>query len=162
MRLYSVPADAKESIIWFIRTFRTVLQILPVFGFNSAKYDLNLFNSYLLPILMSERDIEPTVIKKANQSISSSVSRLVIFSSWLKWMNEERRVLILSWNLTKLQRPKVISLTNGLMTSKNCKIQNLLRIEVSSVKSAVATPSKQNTQNTWTFYKWSDYRSRSD
>ena len=44
--------------------------VLPVFGFNSAKYDLNLIKSYLLPILINERDIEPTVIKKANQFIS--------------------------------------------------------------------------------------------
>ena len=44
--------------------------VLSVFGFNSAKYDLNLIKSYLLPILVNERDIEPTVIKKANQFIS--------------------------------------------------------------------------------------------
>ena len=40
--------------------------VLPVFGFKSAKYDINLIKSYLLPILINERDIEPTVIKKAN------------------------------------------------------------------------------------------------
>ena len=34
------------------------------------KNDLNLINSYLLPFLVNERDIEPTVIKKANQFIS--------------------------------------------------------------------------------------------
>ena len=44
--------------------------VLPVFGFKSAKYDLNLIKSYLLPILVNERDIEPTVIKKVNQFIS--------------------------------------------------------------------------------------------
>ena len=44
--------------------------VLPVFGFNSAKYDLNLIKSYLLPILVNERDIEPTVIKKTNEFIS--------------------------------------------------------------------------------------------
>ena len=43
--------------------------VLPLFGFNSAKHDLNLIKSYLLPILVNERDIEPTVIKKANQFI---------------------------------------------------------------------------------------------
>ena len=42
----------------------------PVFGFNSAKYDLNLIKSFLLPILVNERDLEPTVIKKANEFIS--------------------------------------------------------------------------------------------
>ena len=44
--------------------------VLPVFGFNSAKYDINLIKSYLLPILVNERDIEPIVIKKANQFVS--------------------------------------------------------------------------------------------
>ena len=41
-----------------------------MFGFNSAKYDLNLIKCYLLPILVNERDIEPIVIKKVNQFIS--------------------------------------------------------------------------------------------
>ena len=44
--------------------------VLLVFGFNSAIYDLNLIKSFLLPILVKERDIEPTVNKKANQLIS--------------------------------------------------------------------------------------------
>ena len=41
--------------------------VLPVSGFNSAKHELNLIKNYLLPILVIERHIEPTVIKKANQ-----------------------------------------------------------------------------------------------
>ena len=44
--------------------------VLPVFGFNSAKYDINSIKSYLLPILINERNMEPTVIKKANQFVS--------------------------------------------------------------------------------------------
>ena len=43
---------------------------LPVFGFNSAKYDINLVKSYLLPILPNERQIEPAVIKKATLFLS--------------------------------------------------------------------------------------------
>ena len=31
--------------------------VLHIFGFNSAKYDLNLIKSYLLPILINERNI---------------------------------------------------------------------------------------------------------
>ena len=54
--------------------------VLPVFVFNSAKYDLNLIKSYLLPILVNERDIEPTVIKKQTKS---SHSNLMIFSYWI-------------------------------------------------------------------------------
>ena len=44
--------------------------VLPVFGFNSARKDLNLIKSYLLPILVNERDVEPTVVMQANQLTS--------------------------------------------------------------------------------------------
>ena len=44
-----------------------------MFGFNSAKYDLNLIKYYLIPILFNEQDIEPTVNKKANQFISFKI-----------------------------------------------------------------------------------------
>ena len=47
--------------------------VLPVFGFNSAKYDINLIKSFLLPILINERNMEPTVIKKANQVVSFKI-----------------------------------------------------------------------------------------
>ena len=47
--------------------------VLPVFGFNSAKYDINLIKSYLLPILINERNMEPIVIKKANQFVSFKI-----------------------------------------------------------------------------------------
>ena len=43
--------------------------VLPVFGFNSAKYDTKLIESHLLPVLINERNTEPTVIKKANQFV---------------------------------------------------------------------------------------------
>ena len=35
--------------------------VVPVFGFNSAKFDINLIKSYFLPILVNERNIEQTV-----------------------------------------------------------------------------------------------------
>ena len=47
--------------------------VLPVFGFNSAKYDINLIKSHLLPILINEKNMEPTVIKKANQLVSFEI-----------------------------------------------------------------------------------------
>ena len=50
--------------------FERFFNTWPVLGFNSAKYDINLIKSYLLPILVNERQIEPTVIKKANQFVS--------------------------------------------------------------------------------------------
>ena len=36
--------------------------VLPVFSFNSAKYDINLIESYLLPLLVNERDFESILI----------------------------------------------------------------------------------------------------
>ena len=50
--------------------FERYCNVLPVFGVNSAKYDINLIKSYFLPIVVNERDIELTVIKKANQFVS--------------------------------------------------------------------------------------------
>ena len=60
----------KNQLIGLQEPLERYCNVLPVFGFNSAKYDLNLIKSYLLPILVNERDIEPSVIKKANQFIS--------------------------------------------------------------------------------------------
>ena len=50
--------------------FERYCNTLPVFGFNGAKYDIYLINSYALPILVNERQIEPTVIRKVNQFVS--------------------------------------------------------------------------------------------
>ena len=60
----------KKQLIDLREHLERYCNVLPIFGFNSAKYDLNLINSYLLPILVNERNIEPTVIKKANKFIS--------------------------------------------------------------------------------------------
>ena len=43
---------------------------LPVFGIDSAKYDINLIKSCFSPIFIKERIMEPTVIVKANQFVS--------------------------------------------------------------------------------------------
>ena len=73
----------KKQLIDLQEHLERYCNVLPVFGFNSAKYDLNLIKSYLLPILVNERNTEPTVIKKANQFISLSPSNSAIFSCWI-------------------------------------------------------------------------------
>ena len=60
----------KNQLIELQEHLERYCNVLPVFGFNSAKYDINLIKSYLLPILYNERNMEPTVIKKANQFVS--------------------------------------------------------------------------------------------
>ena len=59
----------RNQLFDFQEHFERYCNLLPVFGFNSAKYDSNLIKSFLLPILVNERDIEPTVIKKVNQFV---------------------------------------------------------------------------------------------
>ena len=60
----------KNQLIDLQEHFERYCNTLPVFSFNNAKCDINLIKSYLLPILVNERPIEPTVIKKANQFVS--------------------------------------------------------------------------------------------
>ena len=60
----------KHELIYLQEHFECHCNVLPVFTFNSAKDDINLIKLYLLPILVNERDIAPTVIKKANQFVS--------------------------------------------------------------------------------------------
>ena len=57
----------KNQLIDLQEHFERYSNVLPVF--NSAKHDINLIKTYLLPILVRERDIEPTVIKEANQFV---------------------------------------------------------------------------------------------
>ena len=47
--------------------------ILPVFGINSGWYEINFFKSYLFPHLINEKEIEPTVITKANDFVSFKI-----------------------------------------------------------------------------------------
>ena len=52
------------------RHFNNYVVTLPVVRSKSGKYDLNLIKAYLIPHLLNDRAIQPTVIKKANQFIS--------------------------------------------------------------------------------------------
>ena len=60
----------KNQLFGLQETIERYCNVLSVFDFNSAKNDVNLIKSYLLPILVNEWDVEPTVIKKAKQFIS--------------------------------------------------------------------------------------------
>ena len=54
----------KNQLLDLQEHFERYCNKLPVFGFNGARYDMNLIKSYWLLILVNKRDIEPTVIKK--------------------------------------------------------------------------------------------------
>ena len=55
--------DLKQHLERYVNT-------LPVFGFNSGRYDLNLIKSYIIPYLINDKEQETSVIKKANNFIS--------------------------------------------------------------------------------------------
>ena len=60
----------KNQLIETQESLQTFCNVLPVPAFNSAKYlNLNLMKPFLLTTLVNEQDIEPTVVKKANQFI---------------------------------------------------------------------------------------------
>ena len=54
----------KKQLVDLQEHLERYCNVLPIFGFNSAKYDLKLIKSYLLPVLVNERNIHPTFIKK--------------------------------------------------------------------------------------------------
>ena len=60
----------KKQLIQLQEHFERYCNVLPVFGFNSGRYDINLIKKHLLSILVEDKDIEPIVIKKANQYVS--------------------------------------------------------------------------------------------
>ena len=60
----------KNQLIELHEYIERYCNVIPVFGFNIAKYDINLIKSYLLPILINERNVETMVIKKDNQIVS--------------------------------------------------------------------------------------------
>ena len=59
----------KNQVIDLQEHLERFCNILPVFGFNSPKYDNTLIKNELLALLNNERKIEAIVITKANQVV---------------------------------------------------------------------------------------------
>ena len=101
----------KNQLIDQQETLEHYCNLLPVFGFNGVKYDLNLIKSFLLLNVVNERDIEPIVIMKRT---NSSCSDLVIFSYWIKrTFLTEQKALIHSRRHTKFHKQKGFPLRMG-------------------------------------------------
>ena len=60
----------KNQLIELQEHLERYCNVLPVFGFDSAKYDISLIKSFLLNVLINDRNMEPTVIEKADQFVS--------------------------------------------------------------------------------------------
>ena len=116
--IYPVPAKSKESIDQFER----YCIVLPVFGFNSAKFDINLIKSYLLQILVDERDIEPTATKRLINLFSWNS---VTFSYLTLWsFSVLTQVLTIFSKLTSLTIQKCFSTKNGSIIKSNWTTKN--------------------------------------
>ena len=60
----------KNQLIELQEHLERYCNVLPVFVFNSAKYDIKLSKSYLSTILINKGNMEPAVNKKAYQFVS--------------------------------------------------------------------------------------------
>ena len=134
----------KNQLIDLQESLERYCNVLPVFGFNSAKYDINLIKSYLLPILFNERDIERTVIKKANQFISFKFGDIQLLDI-LNFLGGATS-LDSSLKAYKTSEAKGIFPTNGLITLTKCRIQNFPHVTPVTVNFVVVTLLKLNTR----------------
>ena len=141
----------KNQLIDLEKSLERFCNVLPVFGLNTAKYDLNLIKSYLLPILFNERDIEPTVIKKANQFISFKFgdSQLLDIMNFLGGATSLDSFL----KAYKTSEKKDFSPTNDLITLTKCRIQNLPHMTPFTVYFEAVALLKPNTWTTLTYWK---------
>ena len=60
----------KNQLIDLMQHLERYTNTLPVFRFNSVRSGINLIKSYLITYLIIEKEIEPSVIKKANDFVS--------------------------------------------------------------------------------------------
>ena len=77
--------DLKQNLERYVNT-------LPVFGFNSGRYDLNLIRRYLIPYLIIDKEAEPMVIKKTNDFISFKFGDILFLDimKFFGWSNISR------------------------------------------------------------------------
>ena len=141
----------KNQLIDLQESLERYCNVLPVFGFNSAKNDLYLIKFYLLPIRINEPDIEPTVIKKANQFISFKFGD----NQLLDIMNFLGGATSLHWFLKAYETSETKGFfpTNGLITLTKCRIQNFPHMTPFTVNFVAATFLKLNTRNMLIYWK---------
>ena len=120
-----------------------------MFGFNSTIYDLNLIESYLLRILVNDQDIEPTVIKKANQFISFNFGDIRLLDK----LNFLDGAISLDSFLKeyKIKKQKDVSPTNGLITLRKWRIQTFPQMTTFTIGFVAAAFLKPNTRTILTY-----------
>ena len=133
----------KNHLIDLQEHFERYCNLLPVFGFNSAKHDINLIKSYLLPILVDERQIEPTVIKKANQFVSFKFGDLQLLDI-LNFLGGATR-LDSFLKAYKTEETEGFSPMSGSTIPKSLKTKNYLHTILSLANCVILIHSKKIT-----------------
>ena len=114
----------KNHLIDSQEHFERYCNVLPNFGFNSAKYGPIVVKFHLLPILVNKQDIELTVTKKANQIVSLKIGDIQLLD-FMNFLGGTRR-------LPSLFKAKKTNETEGLlplwMVQKNWATRNFLRM----------------------------------
>ena len=122
--------------------FERYCNVLPVFGFNSSKNDINPIKSCFLPILVNEQDVEPTVMKKANQFVSFKFGHVQL----LDIMNFLGGATSLDSFLKAYKRQKASFPTNGSIVQRKQTTMSFLRMTPSLAFCAIATLLKKITK----------------
>ena len=134
----------KKQLIDLLEHSERYCNFLPIHGFNSAKYGLNLMKTYLLLILVNERNIEPTVIRKPNQFISFKFGNFQLLNFMI--------FLGGATSFDSLLKAYKTSQTKGFFPSEwfdypdKMQNENFPRMMLSTVNFAAATLSKPNTR----------------
>ena len=68
-RIHSLSQDSKNQLIDLMQHLERYTNTLPVFGFNSGRYDIIFPKLFLIPYFINEKEIEHSVIKKANDFV---------------------------------------------------------------------------------------------
>ena len=123
--------------------------VLPMFDFNSAKHDLNPIKSFLLPNLVNERNLEPTVINKTNLFASFEFGDIQLFD-FVNFLGGATSLdsFLKSY---KTSETKVFFPNEWFDHPDKCRIQNFYRMMLSTVKFAAATLSKPNKRTMLTY-----------
>ena len=151
----------KNQLIDLQEHFERYWNVSPVFGFNSAKYDINLIKSHLLPILVNEQDIEPTFIKKANQFVSYKFGDIQL----LDIINFLGGATSLDSFLTAYKNKDTkgfFPYDKGSVVHIKWTTKSLLPMTPCSAFCAIATPLKKITTTFKTCQQWFNNREGSD
>ena len=112
----------KNKLIVLQEHFKRYCNTLPVFGFNSAEYDINLIKSCLLPILVNERKLNQQLSRKLISLFASSLlmCSYLIFWTFLVGL----LVLTRSSKIIKRRKPKLFSPMSCSTVVRQYKLKN--------------------------------------